>query len=716
MEDGKAQHKRDFGRRINIIQHSSRYFFLVLITFCLGLIHLTVVPAVLAAGSSADAGGNTSSAPHRKRNQAEIRRVIKDLLQKADDDLSMDNQASAAGYLYQIYLNFPDNPAAESALWRSAELRKKLASDNPGADLERVRDMFRDFINSYPSSKRIPAAYLELGISYFHMGFYREALSYFKLFEKAYPSSPLLFKAMMWHREALMKTGRQAEAARLFSRLMHNPEQRFRLIGQVGMGELRYKQGRYREARSYFQMVMIKHPDYYLRDPALLRPAGLTNLKLSNTKLGRQQLYHYLSLNYEVDGRPALLAALAESYHKQGDYKAAASLYREILHEGNGQGHSALLAALRLAQYRDDRYFKMSKNEGVYLADPDGDAPYIAVLDKYPNEAMAQDARYALFRRYKFRRELDKAYDVGRSFLRAQNTAVKGQRRQVGNILLYLTAEFLKKKDYQKIYDLYFVDFRHIKDFPDGRLLYMVGQAMEALKLDDQAAVVYYRALKWQLPEKDKIDLYYRRAAVYLRLKDYDAADRLLTYIRKLYKGKRAVGEIDYYSAKLAEVRNHKARALDFYEQAVDTPTFADKMAIYAGNAIRLALELGKNERAAAIWYKAARSKKIAPLKGQALSLKIANALRQAGNFAAAADLYKAVLSPPYPQQGENAQFCELYLGDVLLKLRRGAEAVDYYKKARDGKDEMIKKLAAERLLQKELNAKVKNIKMNFIK
>ncbi len=709
MGDGKARHKRDFGRQ-KAVNHS-RYFFLILAAFCLGIISLTAVPAAWTANPKAMVEGNKKPAPHHKRNRSETRRVIKDLLQKAKRDLSMNNQASAARYLYQIYLNFPDNPAAESALWRSAELRKKLASHHPGADLERVKDMFRDFINSYPSSKRVPAAYLELGISYFHMGFYREALSYFKLFEESYPASPLLFKAMMWHREALMKTGRQAEAARLFYRLTHSADQHLRLIGQVGMGELRYKQGRYQEAKNYFQMVMIKHPDYYRRDPALLRPAGLTNLKSGNIKLGRRQLYHYLSLDYEVDDRPALLAALAESYHKHGDYKAAASLYREIIHESGGRRHSALLAALRLAQYRDNSHFKMSKNEAVYLADPDGDAPYIAVLDKYPAEAMAQDARYALFRRYKSRHELNRAYDVGRSFLRAQR-GIKGRRRQIGNILLYLTAEFLKKKDYQKIYDLYFVDFRHIKDFPDGRLLYMVGRAMEALNLDKQAAVVYYRALKWQLPEKDKIDLYYRRAAVYLRLKDYASADRLLTYIRKLYKGKRAVGEIDYYSAELAEIRNHKDRALDFYEQAVDNPTFADKMAIYAGNAIRLALELGKNERAALIWHKAA-SRNIAPLQGQALGLKVADALRQTGDFKTAADLYKAVLSPPYPKKGENAQLCALYLGDVLLKLRQDTEAVDYYKKAQAGDNKMVKELAAERLRQKSLNAKVRSIKFS---
>jgi len=235
---------------------------------------------------------------------------------------------------------------------------------------------------------------------------------------------------------------------------------------------------------------------------------------------------------------------------------------------------------------------------------------------------------------------------------------------------------------------------------------------MEALNLDKQAAVVYYRALKWQLPEKDKIDLYYRRAAVYLRLKDYASADRLLTYIRKLYKGKRAVGEIDYYSAELAEIRNHKDRALDFYEQAVDNPTFADKMAIYAGNAIRLALELGKNERAALIWHKAA-SRNIAPLQGQALGLKVADALRQTGDFKTAADLYKTVLSPPYPKKGENAQLCALYLGDVLLKLRQDTEAVDYYKKAQAGDNKMVKELAAERLRQKSLNAKVRSIKFS---
>jgi len=102
MEDGKARNIRDirdFGRQKNI---HSRYFFLILALFCLGIISFTAVPAPWAASPGAEAGGNKIPASHRKRNQSEIRRVIKDLLQKAKRALSMNNQAEAAGYLYQI--------------------------------------------------------------------------------------------------------------------------------------------------------------------------------------------------------------------------------------------------------------------------------------------------------------------------------------------------------------------------------------------------------------------------------------------------------------------------------------------------------------------------------------------------------------------------------------------------------------------------------------
>ncbi len=646
--------------------------------------------------------------------QDKVQKTIAKLLKTAKENLENGHLDEAATALYEIYLNFPDAEQAEDALWRAAKLREKIASNKRDADFEQVRDLFRSYINYFPRSGRIPEAYLELGVSYYHMHFYREALSYLKLFMKKYRDSPLILQAKRWKGETLIKIGRELEAEELFRAISKDKDLANRTVGIIAMGDLRYVQGKYRQAKDFYQSVILAQPEYYLSNPDILRKAGMADIKVGKIARGRQKLYHYLSLAQGTEKRSEVMADLADSYYLSGDYQIATNLFELVIKNSAPGGREMLLAHLRLAQYRDGTTFKKSKwDKPQDLTDVKGDKPYQAVLDSHYKGAILQEARYGLFMRYKVRKDLTSAYDIGRSFLRNSADYKVGsiESKRVGDILLYLAQEFLSEKKYQKIYDLYFVDYRHLKDFPDGRLLYLVGQAMEGLGLYDQAAVVYYRALKWPLPEADKTDLYFRRAHVYLLKKDYAAADRLLTYLRKIYKDTGNIGEALFYSGKLAEANNDRKGALDYYQQAIVSHTFLGKMSKYVSHAAGLALKLGYNDRAYEIWQQARHGGGLNPTDSQEWALKIANAFRNSSLWGKAAEIYKACLAQKFPQKGRNAQFCNLYLGDSLFELGNKPDGIVFYQKAGAGEDATIKKLASERLRQADISTQVSEMK-----
>ena len=59
------------------------------------------------------------------------------------------------------------------------------------------------------------------------------------------------------------------------------------------------------------------------------------------------------------------------------------------------------------------------------------------------------------------------------------------------------------------------------------------------------------------------------------------------------------------------------------------------------------------------------------------------------------------------PQQGKQAQFIRLHLGDVYLAMGDVGNGRILFEKVRDGKDPLLQKLARERLLQAEINSTI---------
>ncbi len=636
------------------------------------------------------------------------------LLAEAQDMLQLGDNAGAARALYMVHYYYPEDKNAEPSLWQAAYLQKEFAQSSKIADWEKVLDRFRRYVSYYPKSPKAAEAYLELGKTYQAMHYYREAQAYFKLFMERYPDSPLVLQAMRWYRNSMLRAGQEGEAEKVFHVWQKSADAAVRQMGEAGLGNLKSIKGDYQGALNIYQKIMTAAPDQQVADPEILRYAGIANLRLDKTEVGREQLYHYLTLAGMVAERTDVLLELAESYFRTEDYQSANKLYRQIIEEGDGSERAVLFSNLRVAQYLDNPEITLAKwQRHNDLKDEEGDKPYLAILEKSYRDPIAQDARFGMFQRYQARAELEKAYEVGRNFLRnaTPEAANALQGKRVGHILLYLVEELLKAKKYLEIHELYVSEYRHIKDFPNAKLQIMIGQAMEALGLYEPAATFYYLAMKWPMTEQEKTELYFRRAEVYLAAKDYEAADRLLTYLAKTYEGKPEAGQVAYYTAKLSAARGQIDKAHDAYGQTMKEPTPPAKQVQAADEDLGLMVQEARLEQAEAVLAKGVAGALIAPEAHQVWLLRIGNGWRGKRNLAKAQAVYQKGLAQGLPDKGDAVQELHLYLGDVFFAQGDKEQGVVHYKAAQQGENPQWQKMADERLTQHDLDTEMAAMK-----
>lgn len=429
---------------------------------------------------------------------------LKTLWAAAQDLLLKNNAAKAAGALYLVHYYYPDDEKGESALWQTANMEKRSAQSAAKPDWDKVKELFRRYINYYPDSPKVAQAYLELGYTYQAMGFYRESRAYFKLFLDRYPNSPLMPQAMRGYRDFLLKEGRRGEAEKAFAEWQQSPNCEVRLVALMGVGRLKSRQGDYKGALESYQTVLTAAPTYALTEPQILRDAGIANLHLNNTAVGREELYHYLSLVGDSINRSEVLIELAESYFQAGEYRVARKLYSQIQLDEEANERALLISTLRQAQILDNPEFTAAEGQRHFDHNgPEWDKPYLAVLAKLGSEPVAQDARFSMFKRYQARGQIDKAYEVGSEFLKGTEpvAAETPQGKRVGEVLLGLVEGLIKQKKEQEVCNLYTSEYRHFKDYPSGRLHAMVGQAMESLHLYGPAAALYFLALRWPMDD-----------------------------------------------------------------------------------------------------------------------------------------------------------------------------------------------------------------------
>nr|MDA8165067.1 tetratricopeptide repeat protein [Desulfobacteraceae bacterium] len=482
--------------------------------------------------------------------------------------------------------------------------------------------------------------------------------------------------------------GRLAEAEQIFKGLGAR-EGDFQAKGREALADLYFTTGRLQDALPIYEGLrpeLVHTSD----DAEIIRKLGLTQCGLGNETACRDHLYRYLNVAGNSPHRAEVLFELGESSWRGGDANAARKLYEQTVTQAGPRERAGVLARFRLA---------LEANQGENLAAGD-DGPYQAVLDQFGGEPIAQDARHALLQRLMARGEVDRSVQLAKAYL-DDPQGPAAQREDVAAMLCKLLAgqieKMLQAKEYRQVCDLYQDEYRYLSDPREGKVLYLAGQAFEALGLFDQAAVVYYRALAGELTPEEKDDLYLRRARVYLAEGDLKAAERLLNYLRDLYAGKKELGPILALSGRLREAQGKSAEAANFYGQACGAAKSVEGASSCLAE-VRLLLQLHRLAEAGAALDRSRQQGRMTPEALQQGLGMLGDAWRAQGNAEQGAAAYEAALAAGLPQEGPEAQRMHLGLGDLCLKLGRTTEGIAHYQKARTGPDPLLSRSAEEGL------------------
>lgn len=343
-----------------------------------------------------------------------------------------EDEDSAKQFL-TFYKRYPDNIRAEEALWRAAFLYRSLAFTSADVDWDKVMELFRSFTKEYQESERLADAYFEVAHAYYQMNYHREAITYYSLYLKRFPSGPKASKAAFLKAGSLLQLQRFNEAAGVYESLKQSDDPMSRLKGQAGDGHIFFVQGKYHDALGIYKRILRHNPSHYIDDPEILRFMGIASLRVNNDEEGLENLIHYLNLTGPGQFRADVLFEMAESYFKQGNILAANHFYEQIISEGDKDDKLVLLSRFRLAQKKEDTFPVSEKDRLEELTAKKHDKPFQDVLDNHYADPLSQDARYELVKRHWEREEFDQAFVMGKAYLRYDTE--EDQKKEVHDIL-----------------------------------------------------------------------------------------------------------------------------------------------------------------------------------------------------------------------------------------------------------------------------------------
>jgi tetratricopeptide (TPR) repeat protein len=675
---------------VHVLLRQTKVFVLLV---CMAAIQF-LTPYVSYSANGQDAGAVTLSTPDAIWGKA-----VSLLEEKG-------SESEAADLFQRIFDTFPNWNNAEEALWRAVQLKKRLALQATDPDWEEVLYLYRTFVTAFPKSQHAAQAYFEVGLTNQQMKLYREALTYFKIFQKRYPGSALVPQVKYRQAQVLLEIGQTDEAEKTLLSLVDSEDQALRLSVYIALGDAFFSRGKWAESLSRYQQVLKDAPHYYFDEPEILRKIGVVNCRLQDEDACRERLYYYLNLVEGERGKEEALFELAESHRRQNDDETAQRLYDLVISSGNAAGSFVDFSELRKAQYRDE---SMGAEAGARksgdLNDPSEDLPFLAIIDRHHDHPLVADAMYSLFVRYRARNETALSIETGRSFLRKAQPGTDRVDDDVRDVLGYLGSNLLAAGEFEKLYELYRSEHEAVNAVQSGTFMYHVGRALEGLGLLDEAAAVYYRALAFPLNEGEKADLYFQRAQVYLAKKDFESSERLIKYLQEIYAEKPEAEMVNFLRGRFAELKSRTEESIALYEQIKSPLVYQENRRLYAEALLRTTLaqrDYSKFIKHAEIYGEQAW------LPADILQGWYAEGAISAaeGNrdIQQAESLYRKAVATGMPIESAVAQKSHIGLGNIYFELKNTVESREHFQRAQKGPDAIMSKLAEERLQQLDIS------------
>ncbi|MBU0479824.1 MAG: hypothetical protein KKG47_01860 [Proteobacteria bacterium] len=676
--------------------------FLVVVLFL--LFEVTIPSPVPAVGTELSAADGQES----------VEELPDQLWFKSQELLEDGKIFPAAGSFNRFFVKFPDHPQAEEALWQSATLYREIAEASEQPDWEKVGNLFREYSSAFKGTARAEEAYIEVARAHIEMKSLREGLSYINLFMKRYPSSIFTPRVLAMKADLLMKIGRREEALELCRKFIVNKSEDYRhqypIIASIflDLGQPDIAVSLVDQAVSsiaplseeLFRVLAVKGRSLTLMDSD------------EKTKKGQEILFYLANVSEDNKLRSQVFFDVAESVLKSGEKAAAQHLYDKVLALVGKNERAAVFSRFRISLIGDEQRRANELQNKAVLENPAGDQPYLEVLENFPQYPIAQDARLGLMKRVLFRGESDNAFDLGKAYLQnGGGDARKTVIGALGGILVKKIEGALAEGKNPDAFELYRREHAIVQEYPEGRLLFLVGQALEAMNLYDQASVVYYRAVALNHPDDQKSELYMRRAALYIKNGDFTAAERLLNYLADIYQEQRESGEVFHLTGQLRSAQGKIDEAAEAFARAMKVPETGERRSVYAAALVRVLHAQKKLEEMAVVLAEAADKKWLAGEELQTLYGLLGDTRLERGEGGLALKAYRAAIEDGLPTEGERVQTIHLRLGDILASWGITDKSRKHYQFASKGSNERWSQVALERLQQDKIDQSVAGLR-----
>ncbi|RMG03639.1 MAG: hypothetical protein D6726_05135 [Nitrospirae bacterium] len=239
-----------------------------------------------------------------------------------------------------------------------------------------------DFLNrAYITAKDRRLRELSLyhrGLAYLLGGFYYEAASNFRLFQREFPRSGLIEKVYQYYAQATLKTGNYVESLAYFRKAKESPETLF------GKAEVFHRLGLYKTAYEIYRKGIISYETYMKKHPDILYYYA-ENLRLMGKEDEAKPLF-YLLMESNLKEKAYLSLGLIE--YAKGQYdNALAYLRRAALSPDRVIKRKALLYEGEIYMKKSDLkrakgFFLQIRKDFPYTPEQDWALVYLARIER----------------------------------------------------------------------------------------------------------------------------------------------------------------------------------------------------------------------------------------------------------------------------------------------------------------------------------------------
>lgn len=446
-----------------------------------------------------------------------------DVLRIMYQDFINKNYINCSQAIVNYLVHDQESPFLEDLLFMNAESEFQLVNIGDTNNYLIPINRYRLAIRKFPDSKFVPLGYMRIIEAYYNMEFYPEASGTADLSLKTVKSSfdqrVLYLKA-----ESTYKSERFDESAATFEKFLTEfPKSKDKIQAYYKLGEINYFKGRQLVAYDYFKKGQDADPKYPLSDVELLFKIGDNALKNENyekVRLVFKQLIQAFPASPLANDSRELIA---ESYFLQGKKKEALEAYVQFIDACEDE-RKTIKSMIRLADMgiedQKSGTFDEDINVSAYKYPKD---TYVKILEKYPEEELAQVAGFKLGQYYADNHLIVESLQVFTALLKQYpNSKIK---KNIENFIALKISSAIeqeyKKGNYVESIRIYKDDQLYMVDANlDNKVFYYLGDSYYNIHLYGKAISLFEKVIQNYSPKKDYFDIpldkvYYKIATIY---------------------------------------------------------------------------------------------------------------------------------------------------------------------------------------------------------